>query len=111
MEPVGDLHGIGCTAPGGLYVGADAVAADDLHTRVIGQPDRQGAGFAGRQHVDHAVGLAVEAAREALIRPANCANGSANVRREQPSRPHMNRRTVSLIKTHRSPSGRSFNLR
>ena len=38
-------------------------------------------------------------------------NGSANVRRGQPAAPQMNRRTVSLITTFRSPRGRSFNLR
>ncbi len=55
MEPVGYLQSVRGTAPGAVGIGARPVPADDLHARVTSQPGGQWPGFAGREHIDHAM--------------------------------------------------------
>jgi hypothetical protein len=60
VEAVGDMDGVGGAEPCGLGVGGGAVTADDLHTRVDGQPGAHGLHGAIGQQVDRPAGLDVD---------------------------------------------------
>jgi hypothetical protein len=56
VPAVGDLDRVRCCLPGGLGVGASAVPADDLGSRVVPQPGREGGGLPISQQIHRLVG-------------------------------------------------------
>ena len=60
VPAVGDLHGIRCTLPDGVSIGAGAVASDDLDPAVTPQPSRERAGLAVGQKIDDPIALQVD---------------------------------------------------
>jgi hypothetical protein len=59
VEPVRDLDSLRCPGPGPVRIGTRAVSANDLCSRVGGQPVGQGPGVAALEQVQRRAGLAV----------------------------------------------------
>jgi len=60
VEPISDLHRLGCPLPRPLGVRAPAVAAHDLHLGMRREPGRERLGGAVRQQIDDRVRLQVD---------------------------------------------------
>nr|WP_228567015.1 hypothetical protein [Nocardia sp. SYP-A9097] len=67
MPAIGDLHRVRCSGSGALGVGAGAVTADDLHSRVGSQPGREGVSGPVVQDLDRAAGLHVDQDRSVVV--------------------------------------------
>jgi hypothetical protein len=60
MPPICDLHGVRGSLARAIGIGPGPVTGDNLDTRVLAQPSRQGLGLPIRQQVDHPVALQVD---------------------------------------------------
>lgn len=72
VEAVGDVDGVRGAEPGGFGVGGGAVAADDLHSGVGGQPGAHGFDGAVGQQVGRAAGLDVHQDGRVGVALAQC---------------------------------------